>query len=101
MERIGPLCHTVAKRLKSKKLAGHGVTIKLKQSDFRLITRSRRLTSPTQQVEIIYRAAKWLLKREANGCKFRLIGIGVDDLTDASEADPPDLFATTEAAPIY
>lgn len=101
MERIGPLCHTVARRLKSKKLAGHGVTIKLKQSDFRLITRSRRLTSPTQQMEIIYRAAKWLLKREANGCKYRLIGIGVDDLTDASEADPPDLFATTGAEPIY
>ena len=94
MERIVPLCHTVAQRLKSKELAGHGVTIKLKQSDFRLITRSRRLTSPTQKMEIIYRAAKWLIKREASGCRFRLIGIGVDDLTNASDADPPDLFAT-------
>ena len=99
MERIVPLCHTVAQRLKSKELAGHGVTIKLKQSDFRLITRSRRLTSPTQKMEIIYRAAKWLIKREANGCRFRLIGIGVDDLTNASDADPPDLFATKGAKP--
>ena len=99
MERIVPLCHTVAQRLKSKELAGHGVTIKLKQSDFRLITRSRRLTSPTQKMEIIYRAAKWLIKREASGCRFRLIGIGVDDLTNASDADPPDLFATKEAKP--
>ena len=99
MERIVPLCHTVAQRLRSKELAGHGVTIKLKQSDFRLITRSRRLTSPTQKMEIIYRAAKWLIKREASGCRFRLIGIGVDDLTNASDADPPDLFATKEAKP--
>ena len=100
VERIFPLCHRVSQRLKNKELAGHGVTIKLKQSDFRLITRSRRLSSPTQKMEIIFQAAKWLLEREATGCKFRLIGIGVDDLTDALDADPSDLFTTTGAEPI-
>ncbi|MEC8163208.1 MAG: DNA polymerase IV [Pseudomonadota bacterium] len=99
LERIVPLCHTVARRLENKYLAGQGVTVKLKQSDFRLLTRSRRLANPTQQAEAIYRAAKWLIEREADGRTFRLIGVGVDDLTDASDADPPDLFAARGAKP--
>ena len=99
LERIVPLCHTVARRLENKDLAGQGVTVKLKQSNFRLLTRSRRLANPTQQAEAIYRAAKWLIEREADGRTFRLIGVGVDDLTDASDADPPDLFAARGAKP--
>ena len=99
LERTVPLCRTVARRLENKDLAGQGVTVKLKQSDFRLLTRSRRLANPTQQAEAIYRAAKWLIEREADGRTFRLIGVGVDDLTDASDADPPDLFAATGTEP--
>ena len=99
LERIVPLCRTVARRLENKDLAGQGVTVKLKQSDFRLLTRSCRLANPTQQAEAIYRAAKWLIEREADGRTFRLIGVGVDDLTDASDADPPDLFAATGTEP--
>ena len=99
LERIVPLCHNVARRLENKDLAGQGVTVKLKQSDFRLLTRSRRLANPTQQAEAIYRAAKWLIEREADGRTFRLIGVGVDDLTDASDADPPELFAATGTEP--
>ena len=99
LEGIVPLCHTVARRLENKDLAGQGVTVKLKQSNFRLLTRSRRLANPTQQAEAIYRAAKWLIEREADGRTFRLIGVGVDDLTDASDADPPDLFAARGAKP--
>jgi DNA polymerase-4 len=34
-----------------------------------------------------------LLKREADGRPFRLIGIGVSELAPAAESDPPDLFA--------
>lgn len=93
VDQIAPLCETVARRLESKELAGRGVTIKLKQSDFRLLTRARRLPNPTQQADAIFQAAKTLLEAEADGRTFRLIGVGVADLTDASEADPPDLFA--------
>ncbi len=99
LERIVPLCHTVARRLENKDLAGQGVTVKLKQSNFRLLTRSRRLANPTQQAEAIYRAAKWLIEREADGRTFRLIGVGIDDLADASDADPPELFAATGTEP--
>ena len=98
VEQIAPLCETVARRLESKDLAGRGVTIKLKQSDFRLLTRTRRLPNPTQQADAIFQAAKNLLEAEADGRTFRLIGVGVGDLTDTSEADPPDLFAAASLA---
>lgn len=94
IEKIGPLCETVARRLENKDLAGRGVTVKLKQSDFRQLTRARRLPNPTQQADAIFRAAKRILEQEADGRSFRLIGVGVSDLTAADEADPPDLFAS-------
>lgn len=89
---LAPLCETVARRLRAKDLAGRSVTIKLKQSDFRLLTRSRKLADPTQQADTILRAARALLAQEADGRSYRLIGVGVADLTDAADADPPDLF---------
>ena len=96
VDRITPLCDTVARRLQNKGLAGRGVTVKLKQSDFRQLTRARKLADPTQQADIIFEAAKALLAAEADGRTFRLIGVGVGDLTDAAEADPPDLFALAD-----
>lgn len=93
LAKMSPLCDTVARRLETKELAGRGVTIKLKQSDFRLLTRTRRLPNPTQQAGAIRDMAAQLLAQEADGRSFRLIGVGVADLTDAAEADPPDLFA--------
>ena len=96
VERLVPLCQTVAHRLQNKGLAARGITVKLKRSNFRQLTRARRLTDPTQQAEIILEAAKKLLIAEVNGQTYRLIGVTVTGLTDASEADPPDLFAITK-----
>jgi DNA polymerase-4 len=96
--RLWPLCEKVAARLKEKSLAGNTVTIKLKTTRFKLLTRNHRLTGPTQLAEQIYRAAKPLIEKESAAqrtAKFRLIGVGVDGLCDASEADLPDLFANT------
>jgi DNA polymerase-4 len=89
---LWPLCETVSERLKRSKLAGRAVTLKLKTSAFKNVTRSRHLGAPTQLAELLYRTALPLLEAEANGPKYRLIGIGAADLTDAAEADPPDLF---------
>ncbi len=89
---IWPLCEKVARRLKRAGLAGHGVTLKLKTGDFKLLTRSRRLADPTCLAEVLYRTAKPLIEREAGGRRFRLIGIGAADLVDSALADPPDLL---------
>ena len=85
------LSEKVSARLKAKGLAGTTVTLKLKSADFRLRTRARSLSAPTQLAAKIFAAARELLAREAGGTKFRLIGIGVSALGGAAEADPADL----------
>jgi len=94
LAQLWPLCETVARRLRRAGLAGRGVTLKLKTADFQLLTRSRRLGDPTCQAETLYRAAGALLEQEADGRRFRLIGVGAHDLVDAALADPPDLLDT-------
>ncbi|WP_119459553.1 DNA polymerase IV [Rhodospirillaceae bacterium SYSU D60014] len=89
---LRPLCDRVAERLKRANLAGHIVSLKLKTARFQVIARSRRLGAPTQRAEILFQSACALLEREADGRRFRLIGVGASDLVDGSAADPPDLF---------
>ncbi len=88
---LWPLCETVARRMKAKGYAGRTVTVKLKTKDFRTVTRSRTLTDPTQLAERLYRTGAPILDKEADGRGFRLIGIGVSELTDPNLADPIDL----------
>ncbi len=90
--QLWPLCERVAARLKRADLACRSVVLKLKTADFRLLSRSRRLASPTRLAEEIYRTAAPLLQGEADGRRFRLIGVGVGDLVDGALADPPDLL---------
>lgn len=86
------LSEKLAKRLKAAELAGAGITLKLKTADFRTITRSKHLDSPTLLADRLYRTALPLLEREATGTSFRLIGIGASDFADPAQADPPDLI---------
>lgn len=95
--QLWPLCEKVSRRLKAGALSGRTVTLKLKTADFRLMTRSRSLADPTQLAEMIYRAGEPLLRHEADGTPYRLIGIGVTELATAAEADPPDLVDTGRA----
>ncbi|MFQ6017033.1 MAG: DNA polymerase IV [Kiloniellaceae bacterium] len=92
LARLWPLCEKVASRLKRANLAGRGVTLKLKTAEFRLLTRSRRLAGPSCLADTLYRAAEPLALREADGRRFRLIGIAAGDLVDGLLADPPDLL---------
>ena len=68
------------------------ITLKLKSADFRLRTRARTLHDPTQLAAKIFAAGRDLLLREADGTRFRLIGIGVSELLPAAKADPVDLL---------
>jgi DNA polymerase-4 len=86
-----PLAETVSRRLKAAGLGGHTVTLKLKTPDFRLVSRSQRLPTPTQMADRIFRAGRDLLIGEADGRYFRLLGIGCSDMVDGRDADPPDL----------
>jgi len=92
LEKLWPLCEKVGEQLKRKKLVAGTVVLKLKTSRFRLITRSRKLARPTEYGTDLFDVAKPLVCDEANGRKFRLIGIAAKDLTDAGELDHSDLF---------
>jgi DNA polymerase-4 len=85
------LSEKVSRRLKKTELAGRTVTLKLKTADFRLRTRSRQLPDPTLLADRIYTAAADLLAREADGTRYRLIGVGVSDFSEPRLADPRDL----------
>ncbi len=87
----------VSARLKAKALAGATVTLKLKTADFKIRTRARSLEAPTQLAGKIFGAARSLLEREADGTKFRLLGVGLSAISTAAEADPAD-FVNRRAA---
>ncbi len=86
------LSETVSFRLKKAGIAGHTVVLKLKTADFRTKTRNRRLADATRLADRIFSTGLELLRREADGTRYRLLGIGVTDLSDDGRADPPDLI---------
>jgi DNA polymerase-4 len=85
------LSEKVSARLKKAGIAGRTVVLKLKTSDFRIRTRNRQLADPTRLADRIFSTGLDLLRKETDGTRYRLIGIGVSDLSDADRADPPDL----------
>jgi DNA polymerase-4 len=91
-KRLWAAAEEVSDRLKEKRIAGTTVTLKLKTADFRILTRTRSLGDPTQLAGKIFNAARELLAREINGTNYRLLGVGVSALTDATDADPADLI---------
>jgi DNA polymerase IV len=92
------LCERVGAQLARKGIAGCSIVLKLKTSDFRMLTRSRRLSHPTQRAGLIFASVAALIDREADGRRFRLIGVGVGDLGPAAGADPADLFSFADEA---
>jgi DNA polymerase-4 len=82
----------VSARAKNYGLAGRTVVLKLKTARFRLLTRSASLDTPTQLADKIFRVAQAALKREANGQRFRLLGVGISNLSPAGEADQANLL---------
>ena len=79
----------VSARLKEKALAGATVTLKLKTADFKIRTRAHSFDSSTQLAAKIFAAARPLLKRESDGTKYRLLGVGVSALRAPSRPIPP------------
>jgi DNA polymerase IV len=91
---LWPLCEKLGRRLRREDQAAAGIVLKLKTAGFALRTRGQRLPNPTQLPETLFEAALPLLKREADGTRFRLVGIGASPLADAVLADKGDLADT-------
>lgn len=91
-DQLWRLCVKTADRAKATGLVGNVITLKLKTADFRTLTRRLSLSEPTQLAQTLFRSAKVLLAKEANGrTRFRLIGVGISDLSE-HRADAVDLL---------
>jgi DNA polymerase IV len=86
----------VSARAKAEQLAGMTVTLKLKTSAFKIMTRNATLDEATQFAHRIFSAAQPLLRREATGVKFRLLGVGISHLEPAPETEQVSLDARHE-----
>ena len=94
-DKLAPLCERVARQARAGGVAGRVVTLKLRRTDFKIITRRRALPVPTQTAKTLFAVARELLAREADGRPWRLIGVGLAELLDASSVEH-DLFAGAE-----
>jgi len=90
---LWPLCEKVAARCRASETAGLTLTLKLKDWRFRIVTRRRQLPEPTLLAARIFANARELLAAEADGrTKYRLIGVGLADFSDAASADKGDML---------
>jgi DNA polymerase-4 len=89
LERIlWQMSERVSRRAKADRLAGSTVTLKLKTADFKIRTRNASFQDGTFLADRIFSAAQPLLKREATGTAFRLLGVGISHLREIDPSDP-------------
>ena len=94
-DKLAPLCERVARQARSGEVAGRVVTLKLRTTDFKIVTRRRTLPVATQTAHTLFKVGRELLAKEATGRPWRLIGIGIADLVDAEQVSG-DFFAGEE-----
>jgi DNA polymerase-4 len=83
---LWPLCEKVASHARGEAIAGRVVTLKLRATDFRIVTRRRTLPFPTQTARTLFAAAREMLGVEARGRPWRLIGVGISDIVEQAAA---------------
>jgi DNA polymerase-4 len=92
---LAELCEKVARHARADGHAGRVVTLKLRTTDFRIVTRRRTIAVPTQTAKTLFAVGRELLAKEATGRPYRLIGIGIADLVEAGAMED-DFFGGDE-----
>ena len=89
---------SVARQLRSGTLRARTVQVKLRLTDFTTFTRRHTLALPTDEEAVIATEALALLRRELTpGRQFRLVGVGVSNLSEPEPAGQLGLFDQVEA----
>ena len=94
----------VAGRLRGSGIKASTIALKLRDSNFRTITRQTTLPEPTDLTEPIYRAATQLLRKELKGQRIRLVGVAASNFREKeqlglfTESDEPRRHQVAEAA---
>jgi DNA polymerase-4 len=92
------LANRVARRMRRKGLEGKTITLKVKYSDFKLITRSVTLHHYTNDSADIYSNVCSLLEKTAVGKRpVRLLGISLSNLADTDSGRQLSLFNQGES----
>ncbi len=86
----------VTERLRAARLSGRTISIKVRLHDFSTHSRSVTLTSPTDDVRVVARTAKSLLRDLDTSGGVRLLGVGVAGLADWIQEDLFDTTALTD-----
>jgi DNA polymerase-4 len=94
-DMLAPLCEKVGQKARADGVAGRVVTLKLRTTDFKIVTRRRTIPVATQTAKTLFAVGRELLAKEATGRPWRLIGIGLSDFVDAETA-ASDFFAEGE-----
>jgi DNA polymerase IV len=92
---LDKLSQTVANRLQQYQLKGRTITLKIKYSDFKQITRNYSVTEPVGDFGIISKTAKnLLLATEPEGKRIRLLGVTLSNFGEIApklkKTDHPD-----------
>lgn len=95
-DELWRMCEKVAVQARAKGVAGRTAALKLKTSDFRILSRRRTLPQPVQTATTLFHVVRELLAPELDGRAFRLIGAGLTELVDADGA-PTLLFGDGES----
>jgi len=93
----------VAGRLRDSGVRASTITVKIRDTTFRTITRQRTLPEPTDLTEPIFRTALELARPEVRGIRIRLLGVTASGLGEREQlslfaADDPRRRKATEAA---
>ena len=101
LEALSPHIHAqalrVGRRLRKAGVKGRVVQLKLKFSDFTLITRRVTLPSPTDDGQTLYRVAREMLEKAHADKPIRLTGVSVQELgTESGGARQLGLFSEPE-----
>ncbi len=86
----------VARQLRSMGKKAKTITLKIKYSDFKQITRSKSITPSTSTGKTIYKEAKALFQTCEITKSIRLIGVGASGLTDPLRPVQMELFKNTK-----
>lgn len=84
---IWRMAEKCASRAKARDLAGRVVVLKLKRANHTIISRRISLHQPTQTADTIYRTARGLFDQVTEPGPFRLLGVGLSEITDDTGAD--------------
>ena len=92
VRHIPDLARDLAQQMQRRHTIGQTLTLKLKTSDFRTLTRSQTYSSALPSAQTLIQAAQQLAKRMPSEHEYRLIGIGISHLQDENrQPELPEL----------